>query len=196
MHTDDGGATWKQSDGTAYTLPVADANGEQVFDSGTDLARIVGMGIDSTGKGRFIVGYKFDPNHEQRFVYHNGSAWTSAQMTNAVTQFWGTSYVSGGDVNPADEDEAILSVEVSGRFEMQLWKTADSGATWSLANNITTNSSADNYRPIYVQNGHSELPYFWLQGAYTGDDITGGDWTGYDDTLVLCPLTKDTPSRD
>ena len=89
--SDDGGKTWRRSDGTPYTLPITLASAEvaSAIAQRRELMNQTSMCAD--GQGRPIIATYFRPEGEkvpQYFViHHDGAAWQTVQVSNRTTPF-------------------------------------------------------------------------------------------------------------
>lgn len=80
-YSDDGGATWKKSDATSYTLPITEATSEQLYDpplSGTGtILNNPSTGFNQAGNPQCVVLLETaTPNlREYHHIHFNGTVW-------------------------------------------------------------------------------------------------------------------------
>lgn len=89
--SDDGGKTWKRSDGTLYTLPITQATAEKAWEipQNSELINQTSMTADSKGNP-FIATYWRDPDSivpQYRLVWHDGKMWNMSTVGNRKTSF-------------------------------------------------------------------------------------------------------------
>lgn len=83
-YSDDLGATWRNSNGTAYTLPITHATAEKAVTTGTStgMHAMGGFDVDINGRPHYAnVKYDAGGNTQLWHVWHNGTAWVSDLAT-------------------------------------------------------------------------------------------------------------------
>jgi hypothetical protein len=174
--------TFKKSDGTALTLPIApstDLTGvSRLWNGATIESWVWDIKWDAVDglSGVFATYTNSLTDHRYQYGHWNGSSWD----VNEICDAGGTIYPIGDDtqvaysggicIDPDDIFTIYCSRETGaggshrngGYF--QLWKgvTADNGATWTMTQ--LTFDASDKYRP-YKPEGGNELVYF--SGTYT-----------------------------
>lgn len=167
----EGVETFYTSGGTSIGASIAPSDGTTVYDGTT----VDGWNWDITygedGHPRVLFA-KFPSTTDHRYMF---SRWTGTEWTTPVEICAAGTYLylaednySGGmcfdGVNP---DHVYVSVQVSGQWEIQEWRTADRGATWSKHRDITTGSSVKNCRPWSPRSHDGRLAVLWWRGTYT-----------------------------
>lgn len=89
--SDDGGKTWKRSDGTLYTLPITHATAEMAWEipQNSELINQTSMTADSKGNP-FIATYWRDKDStvpQYRLVWHDGKKWNMSTVGERKTPF-------------------------------------------------------------------------------------------------------------
>lgn len=171
-----GTLAFKNSAGTAITLPATTSTMTLVHSSATSSCWIWGISSDATTGYPAILYTTFPtPSSDHRYWSRrwNGSSWsTEVQVTAAgggPLYAAETYYTPGGCFDGRSIDILYLSVWVSGVPEVQKWETSDSGATWAKTTDITTGTASGqvNIRPYsppgYSLNGPA---VFWCSGTY------------------------------
>lgn len=78
-YTDDGGTTWRKTDGSAYTLPITQSNAEEAWNIAQSVGLLNSQGMCTDSNDRpMICGYwdvNGDGKSQYSVVYWNGSAW-------------------------------------------------------------------------------------------------------------------------
>ena len=89
--SDDGGVTWKKSDGTAYALPITAATAEVVSAIPQKHELINQTSMCTDGEGRPVIATYFRPPGQQvvqYFVIHrDGNAWKTVQVSKRTKPF-------------------------------------------------------------------------------------------------------------
>ena len=86
----DGGDTWEQSDGTAYTLPITEATAERAYTitEGSGLQNQCALGVDANGYPHAVHWHYDNSGNNQLFdTYQNASGWHHQQLTH-FTVHW------------------------------------------------------------------------------------------------------------
>jgi len=188
MYSDDGGSSWKKRDGTAITLPCSEAEADLVFDSGTDECYVWDIIVDGDGEPYIAFAYREDPNHELHWAKHSAGSWYHYKVCDSAQLYDATHFYSGGIViDPSDPYTVYVSKKET-NLEIQKWKSADGGETWSKDADITSDSSKDNFRLQVVENYVSGMVLVWVYGDYTG--LVGGEWTGWDTEIHSYPAPE------
>jgi hypothetical protein len=82
--SDDGGVSWKKSDGTAYVLPIRDAALERVLtcDTDTGLINSCGMCVDALNHPIVVYYQDFEARYftQPQVLWFNGSTWQHSQI--------------------------------------------------------------------------------------------------------------------
>lgn len=161
---DSGSSAFKyyKTDGTEITATKpwrVNSEASLIYDGSSERAWIWDIRIDSNGYPRVIfTRFPSTTDHRYYFARWNGSAWTTpVQIAVAGNPLYvaETYYSGGASFDGNDPNIAYLSVESSGTWEIQEWRSADDGATWSKHTDITSGSGSTfkRARP-YSPNGH------------------------------------------
>ncbi len=168
-YTDDGGRTWRRSDGTAYELPIAEDEAEQLWDSGTHGVWLKDIQLDSAGNPYILF---LDAEVE---TFH--AWWKVARMTEAGWEIVGGTesdhmYDAGCLMMLADDDIRIwgpsrdLQPHEDGG-EIEEWRSSDGGATWALGRQLTSGSqwSHNHVKPVMGhRRGPGDVRAIWSYG--------------------------------
>ncbi|HLL89946.1 MAG TPA: hypothetical protein VK324_11650 [Tepidisphaeraceae bacterium] len=94
--------------------------------------------------------------HQYHYARWTGSSWLDRTLVSNAgghisnlssgpdLEYW---YSGGIEIDPVDPNILYLSRKVNGQFELEQWKTADSGATWSTLS-ITSTPGLEDVRPF------------------------------------------------
>jgi hypothetical protein len=118
--------------------------------------------------GRPHVVYAVFPSmtdHRYRHARWNGARWEDRQVTTAGPFFdddGGERQYSGGIVfDHANPAVVYLSRQIAGQFQVERWRTADGGRTWTRRS-LTKGSREKNVRPVVARGGGP----LWMRGGY------------------------------
>jgi len=184
MQLDAGVEKFYKSDGTYIsTGSVTPAQATLIWDGSTAAGEAwsweVRYGSDGHPRVLFAV-FPSTTDHRYRYGRWTGSAWTTVEITDGGTYLYAAepNYSGGVCFDAHDCDIVYLSKVVSGTWEIQDWRTADAGATWSKFRDITSASGAvENGRP-FSPNGHDgRAACIWWAGRYT-------TFTDYDTSVM------------
>ena len=99
-----------------------------------------------------------------------GSAWTTPTQIAAMGSYiyvGQEDYTVGGCFDGNTPDRAYVSVESGGTSELQEYRTANNGATWTKHRDITTGSGTWNFRPWSPRGHDGRVAVLWCRGVYT-----------------------------
>jgi hypothetical protein len=163
--------TFYKSDGTVIGSSVEPESGTLVYDGSTLDGWQWDITYGSDGKPRVLFSkYVSTTDHRYMFSRWTGSAWTTpVEIVAGGSYLYAVeAYYSGGMCfDGADPDRVYASVQVSGQWEIQEYRTTDDGATWSKVRDITQGSSVKNCRPWSPRGHDGKLKVLWWRGTYT-----------------------------
>lgn len=159
------GGSFRETDGTALTLPIAPASDlTPIYSGATNRAWIWDCAVDGSGNPVCVFAvFNSITDHRYRRCAFNGTTWDDTQICTAGRYLYsGESYYSGGvAIDPADIDTVFASRETDGVHS--LYRYTFSG-TWDAGTQITANEQA--IRP-YVVRGAAEPRLLYLSGDYS-----------------------------
>jgi len=172
MKSDDGGGTWKKSDGTTYTLPVTSSTIETIEEG--DNLRLGNIAVDSDGHPFFVVHRLHNSPQNAQFWRHNGTSWVGTTLSiqgKNIQSYASSSFLNGiiyvflhvGSSWKADDCEVYLfysSDNGSSFTSKQISTTDSSNANW-LSNAERKNSA----------NTLSEMRLMWTHGSSNPTEI-------------------------
>jgi hypothetical protein len=155
-------------------LPFTPAQADKVYDAakhGGVKAWIHDVAFDQAG--RPIVVFATFPSisdHRYHYARWTGSGWVDHEFATAGGSMSGDpvepNYSGGVTLDHANPARVFLSRQVSGHFEIQVYRTTDGGHTW-VKRVVTSASGRGNYRPVNPR-GEPEvdLDIVWMRGGY------------------------------
>ena len=173
--SDDGGTTWKRSDGRAYALPIAEADAEKVYDSGEHGVWLKDIQLDSQERPYILF---IDARCE---TYE--SAW---KLLGRADGRWRISDVARSDhmyddaalAIVADDDLRIYGPTTASQphedgGEIEEWTSRDAGRTWRNTRHITCGSpwSHNCVKTVYPR-GAGDFRLMWSYGDSTSPPST------------------------
>jgi hypothetical protein len=120
-------------------------------------------------------------DHRYHYARWNGKQWVDHEIAYAGNCLYSSEldYTGNITLDPGDPDTVYISTNVEpksgtrllsktdGKWHYEIFKgtTADGGASWSWTS-ITTDSSADNLRPMVPDGSGDNTVLLWLRGTY------------------------------
>lgn len=160
----------------ALGAPLHTTPGQAVYKTGTK-AWVHDVAFDRSGHPVIVFAiFPSKTDHIYMYSRWDGHRWVTHEITHAGGSFDPDTkipepYYSGGlSLNHTDPSIVYLSKKSGSTFEIQSWRTADHGASWSHAD-VTANSTSGNYRPVSPRGlppGTSGLSVIWMGGLYKG----------------------------
>ena len=118
-----------------------------------------------------VLFVRFETLNDHRYMYGRwtGSAWVTTQICLGGDNLSTNITYSGGLCFDAQNENIVYaSVQVGSSWEIQEWRTANNGATWSKFRDITTGSASGvkNARPVSPRNHAGQAAVVWWSGTY------------------------------
>ena len=167
--SDDGGTTWRRSDGTPYELPISEEAAEKIYDCGQHGVWLKDIQLDSEGNPYIL----FLDAQMETFE----SQWKVARRVNDGWAFSDVAssdhmYDAGGLVIIGDDDLRIwgpttASQPIEDGGDIEEWQSTDRGATWENTKHLTSGSTLSHNHVKVVFNhqlGKGDLRVFWSYG--------------------------------
>jgi len=131
------------------------------------------VALDSSGRP-VVVFAAFPSTSDHRYMYARwtGTRWATSKITPAggsISLDGKEPYYSGGiTLDHEDPSTVYLARDVAGVFQVETWKTADGGATWSKQD-VSAPDTVNNLRPISPRGlipFSGDLSVLWIRGIY------------------------------
>ncbi len=166
--SDDGGRTWRRSDGTPYDLPIAEAQAEKLYDCGERGVWLKDIQLGPDGRP-FVLFIDADP-----FTYV--SDWKCARLS---YEGWRFSDIAVGDHMYDDggiviEDGSVTvyapttaSQPREDGGEIDVWRSTDGAGPWQRGEPLTAGSdfSHNNVKVVFNhQAGPEDMQVMWSYG--------------------------------
>jgi hypothetical protein len=182
--SDDGGTTWRRSDGTPYELPITEDNAEKIYDCGARGIWLKDIQLDGNGDPLvlFIDGEVSTFHSEWKFASLREKAWTFSDVCSSDHM-----YDDGGLVILNDEDIRIYgpvkaSQPIEDGGDIEVWQSVDGGATWTYLESLTENSKYSHNNVKVVFNHGKQSGDFRMMWSY-GDSL----WpSSSEDVKIFC----------
>lgn len=167
--SDDGGDTWRRSDGSAYTLPISEADADTIYDCGERGVWLNDIQLDSRGRPYILFNDADVPTFRSRWTVlrQTDDGWASSMVTESDHM-----YDHGALLMMADDDIRIWGATTDVQphedgGEIEEWTSTDGGATWSNTRHLTAGSrlSHNHVKPVMGhQTGPGEIRAIWSYG--------------------------------
>lgn len=157
-------------------LPLGYARGDRVYDvrSGNGRAWILDVTQDRAGRP-VIVYQRRESTDVYRYARWNGTRWEDHRIASSGTSR-GDYYTGAVTLDHEDPSVVYVSRKIGSNHEVEVWASADGGATWGREP-ITQNSSQGNIRPVSPRGLISGSLVLWMRGGYV-------DWRKYATSIV------------
>ena len=167
--SDDGGRTWQRSDGTPYTLPIAEDDAEKLYDCGRHGVWLKDIQLDSRGNPYILFLDADIDTYESawKVLGHVGGEWKLSEITHSDHM-----YDSGGIVFVSDDDIRVYGATTASQpqedgGEIEEWRSTDGGETWRNTRHLTEGSQYSHNHVKVVFNhqaGDGAVRIFWSYG--------------------------------
>ena len=160
-----------KSDGTLIgTGPVTPADCTLIYDGITVDSWIWDIAYGHDGHPRILFSrFPSTTDHRYMFTRWTGATWTApVEIAAGGTYLYAAEpYYSGGLCFDAQNADVVyLSTQVGSYWEVQEWRTPDSGLTWAKARDITSASTVRNCRPYSPRNHDGRCAVLFWRGSY------------------------------
>ncbi|HOZ49490.1 MAG TPA: BNR-4 repeat-containing protein [Candidatus Hydrogenedentes bacterium] len=167
--SDDGGDTWRRSDGTAYTLPITEDIAEKLYDSGEHGIWLKDMQIDNAGNPIILFIDANTDTYESawKVARHADGLWTLADVTRTDHMYDG-----GALVVLADDDIRLYGPTAASQprvdgGEIEEWQSTDHGRAWTRRRALTNASpfAHNHVKTVFDQDASDgRFRVFWSYG--------------------------------
>jgi len=168
--------TWRDSTGTALGAPpFTPEHLTRVYDGSAEAGRAWCWDIALRADGAPVMAFatiRSELDHRYQYATLQSGTWSVNEITPAGRKIYEDKgepeYSAGLTLDHRDPRRVLLSREVEpGRWELESWRTADLGRTWT-ATPVTSRSRAapaKHFRPTAV---HGDGPFeaLWCSGDY------------------------------
>lgn len=162
----DGGTTWTDSSGGAYSLPVIAQQAEKIFDSGPEQVNLQDLRIAPNGKPVALISHGQIPGQWSWKILKDGGVYPIPVTTDRQFDCGGLLIVAADDYR-AYLPSAVGQAGCDGG-NIEEWRSADGGEIWALHAQLT--SDPYNHNDVKVVNeGHSDFRAFWGYGDASYD---------------------------
>jgi len=140
--SEDGGSTWKRSDGTDYKLPISEQAAEKLYDSGERGVWLKDVQVDPD-RNPCVVWLDsecFTYAASWKFARHAAGAWRIGAVTTSDHMYDDGALVvlARNDFRIYGPTTAVQPHEDGG--EIEEWKSTDQGSTWTNTHHVTSGS--------------------------------------------------------
>ncbi|MGI5817460.1 MAG: BNR-4 repeat-containing protein [Armatimonadota bacterium] len=158
-YSDDGGETWRRSDGGAYDLPIDEEHAELLYDSGTRGVWIKDIQVDPAGNPMilFLVAEVETFRAWWKVARMTPEGWQIADVTESDHMYDAGALMVFDDADIRIWGPSAPSQPHEDGGEIEEWRSADGGGTWTRTRRLTQGSrySHNHVKPVM---GHREGP--------------------------------------
>ena len=167
--SDDGGQTWRRSDGSAYELPIDEDAAEKIYDCGQHGVWLKDIQLDSQGNP-FILFLDAEIETFEttwKVARHTSAGWRFSDVTGSDHM-----YDAGALIFIGDDDLRIWGPSTPVQphedgGEIEEWRSTDGGETWRNTQHLTAGSklSHNHVKPVMGHElGTGDLRAIWSYG--------------------------------
>ncbi len=167
--SDDGGDTWRRSDGTPYELPISEEAAEKLYDCGQHGVWLKDLQLDSEGSPYilFLDSEVKTFETDWKLARRVGDGWEIADVAHSDHM-----YDAGGLVIISDDDFRIYGPTTATQpyedgGDIEEWQSTDRGASWTNTRPITQGSLLSHNHVKVVFNhqlGGGDFRVIWSYG--------------------------------
>ncbi len=167
--SDDGGRTWRRSDGKVLPLPITEATAEKVYDCGQHGVWLKDIQLDSKGDlyVLFIDADVATFRSAWKVARHSGGRWTITDVTTSDHMYDG-----GALAILSDDDVRIYGPTTASQpqvdgGEIEEWRSVDGGRTWQNTAHLTTGSQYSHNHVktvLHHERARGDFRIFWSYG--------------------------------
>ncbi|MCP4642084.1 MAG: hypothetical protein GY851_16695 [bacterium] len=164
--SDDGGGTWRRTDGSVCELPITEATADRQYDSGTNGIWIKDVKVDPDGAPvvLFLEADAATYTSVWRFGRCREGAWTFADVTTTDHMYDGGALaILGTDDYRVYGPTKPVQPHMDGG-EIEEWQSVDQGRTWRRVKVVTSNSRfSHNHVKVALNHEQSDGAFraFW-----------------------------------
>ena len=177
--SDDGGETWRRRDGSTYALPIREETAEKIHDCGERGVWLKDLQLDPGGEPciLFIDAEVATYRSEWKFARWSDGRWGVHDV--AVSDHM---YDAGGLVILDEQDYRIYAPTTPSQpredgGEIDEWRSADRGRTWTRTARITSGSTYSHNQVRVVHNHRAGAGDFRVLWSYGDSDSPPADRT-------------------
>ncbi len=168
-YSEDGGTTWRRSDGAAYELPITLETQEEIYNCGTHGVWLKDIQLDAQGRPYVL----FIDSEVETFEglwkvgWLEDGAWhfSTVAASDHMYDDGGIVILSADDIRVYAPSTPVQPSEDGG--EIEEWQSTDGGRTWTNTRHITSGSqySHNNVKvALNHQLGPGDVRVFWSYG--------------------------------
>ncbi|MCD6359560.1 MAG: BNR-4 repeat-containing protein [Armatimonadetes bacterium] len=167
--SDDGGRTWRRSDGSEYDLPIDERTAEKIYDCGRRGIWLKDIQVNSRGVPYLLFLDARVETFESRWMVARltPEGWRFVHVTDSDHMYDAGAliFISDDDLRIWGPSRDVQPHEDGGDIEE--WRSSDGGASWHRTRDLTTGSrfSHNHVKPVMGhQSGTGDLRAIWSYG--------------------------------
>jgi hypothetical protein len=166
-YSDDGGQTWRKRNGQPCQLPIAEAEADQVYDSGEHGVWLKDIQLDSQGDPAILFIDADVTTYDCRWkvARHVGGRWRAAEVARSDHMYDGGALVIRGDRDFRVYAPTTPSQPYEDGGEIVEWTSSDRGATWTQTRRLTSGSEySHNHVKTVFNHRQGDFRVMWSYG--------------------------------
>ncbi len=170
--SNDGGRTWRRSDGLPYTLPITEATAEKLYDCGQHGVWLKDMQLDAEGNPYILFIDADVPTYRStwKVARHVSGKWHLADVTTSDHMYDGGALVVAGRDDLRIYAPTTPSQPRYDGGEIEEWRSVNGGRTWRNTAHVTTGSTYSHNHVktvLHHERGAGDLRVLWSYGDAT-----------------------------
>ena len=141
-YSDDGGHTWRRSDGSVYDLPIDEASAEKIYDCGQRGVWLKDIQLDRAGNPciLFIDAEVSTYEGDWKIARFAGETWSFSKIASSDHMYddGGLAVLSENEFRVYAPTTAVQAHEDGG--EIEAYRSTDQGRTWAHIQSLTSGS--------------------------------------------------------
>ncbi|MBN2310466.1 MAG: BNR-4 repeat-containing protein [Candidatus Hydrogenedentes bacterium] len=176
--SDDGGRTWRRSDGTPYELPIREEAAEKIYDCGQHGVWLKDIQVDGDGRPNVLFIDAEVETYKSVWKFGRLAAdgyWYFSDVARTGHMYNGPALVLAGPGDYRIYGPSTPSQPRTDGGEIDEWRSADRGASWSRFAQRTTGSKYSHNHVKTVLNhelGAGDFRVLWSYGDGTSPPAT------------------------
>lgn len=167
--TDDGGRTWKRSNGARYDLPIVEREAEKVYDCGPHGVWLKDIQLDPRGNPCILFIDAVVETYESawKFARLSGGRWLVHDVTTSDHMYDDPALVVLGEADYRIYGPSTASQPGEDGGEIEEWRSTDGGSTWANTRHLTAGGKLSHNCVKTVWNherGRGDLRVIWSHG--------------------------------
>lgn len=167
-YSDDGGDTWKKSNGATYTLPITDVNGEKIIDADSNETHVSDVLANDIGVF-CLCKHKIEGTWYFKLLRLLNGVWSETIICTTDHMYDVGALVDMGNGNFSVYLPSVTTQPGEDGGDIEEYRSSDYGATFTKYRDVTSGSALSHNHVISVYNSRPDCRVFWSYGDSSAD---------------------------